>query len=96
MPKKNITNPSDLGPGAKKKIKDVVEAIGPQVLGDEYPKDDDGQPKAELSAREASDVFEAVTRRFWSDQIRALEANRAAEQARMAALESSAEDPFED
>jgi hypothetical protein len=89
-----ITNPANIPAAQKPHVKAACEAIGPVLLTDRYPKDAAGQPKATLTNAEVGEVFEAITREFWRQQIQGVRANAAAEAARLAAVAAHAADPF--
>ena len=76
-------------------IKLVVAAIGPQVVPKVFPKDEDDQPKTVLTDEETLDVFEAVTREFWRQQVEAHQGEIAAQTAREAVAQQYKTDVFE-
>lgn len=88
----NITTPANIPAAAKPDIKAVCAAIGPNVLGDKWPAEI--TDPAAMTPAQVGQVFEAVTREFWRQQVQALKANLAAEEARQAALTTSVADPF--
>lgn len=75
-------------------LKKVCETKGPIILGDRYPKDADGRPKATLTQTEAQQVMEAVTREFWRQLLQQVAVEEAAEAARLQAVAATAADPF--
>lgn len=87
----NITDPTSIPTALRPDLKALLVTVGPQVLGDNYPATADPE---NLTNAELATVFELVTREFWRQQIQAHKANEAAEAARLAAVESSAADPF--
>ena len=99
----NITDAGAIPVAKQDEIKEVLVLIGPQLVPDVYPTEDvvgpGGEttqtPKTTLSNPEAVLVFEHVTRKFWQDQIRANEAEKAAKTAREAALSANETDPWE-
>ena len=91
----NITDAGAIPVAKQDEIKEVLVLIGPQLVPDVYPKEVDDTPKTTLSNPEAVLVFEHVTRKFWQDQIRSNEAEKAAKTARDAALSANETDPWE-
>lgn len=91
----NITDPAAIPAAKQDEIKEVLVLIGPQLVPDVYPLDVDDNPVTSLDNAQAILVFEHVTRKFWNDQIRANEADKAAQAAREAALTANASDPWE-
>lgn len=90
----NITTPINIPASVRPHIKMVCEAIGPTILGDRYPKDPEGNFKINLSNVEVGEIFEAITREFWRQQIQAYRATIAAETARQAIIIETTTDPF--
>lgn len=86
-----ITNPANIPTAVRADIKAVCQAIGPLVLGEKWPDELD---PANLTAAQVGQVFEAVTREFWRQQVQAHKANAAAETARQEAIAATTADPF--
>ena len=89
-----ITNPANIPTGKRAAVSAVCVAIGPKIVPGMFPKEVDGSFKTTLTTAETGNVFEAVTREFWRQQIEALEAKAAAEAARLASVAANAADPF--
>lgn len=90
----SLTNPTAIPTAKRDTIKAICITHGPRLLGDRYPTNNDGEPKATLTNAETAAVFEQITRKFWRDLIVQHEADAAAQAARQAAIDGNAADPF--
>lgn len=82
MPDLTVTIPTP----ATQRAKAAIAKFGPQLVGDKFPKDGEGNPKTNLSDAEAVAVGEAMLRRFLRDMVKQHEAEEAVENARQNAL----------
>lgn len=86
-----ITNAASIPASMQGDLKAVIRSIGPAVLGAKWPE---GVDPANLTNAQLAQVFEQVTREFWTQQIQAYKANEAAEVARQKVISESSADPF--
>lgn len=87
----NITNADNIPTATRAEISELVAAIGPNVLGDNWPE---GVDASSMTKTQMAQIFELITREFWRQQLVAYKADMAAQEIRNSILSAESSDPF--